>query len=150
MRRREFLRLFGAATAWPVAARAQQAGGIKRVGVFVGGAETDPVVQKRLGLFIKALAEKGWVEGRNLRMDVRWGGGDSSRAEANARELVGLAPDVILATNTPTARALKQASGTIPMVFAGLSDPVADGIVASLSKPAGNFTGFTSFNAAIA
>jgi len=150
MRRREFLRLFGAATAWPVAARAQQAGGIKRVGVFIGGAETDPVVQKRLGLFIKALAEKGWVEGRNLRMDVRWGGGDSTRAEANAHELVDLAPDVILATNTPTARALKQASGTIPMVFAGLSDPVADGIVASLSKPAGNFTGFTSFNAAIA
>jgi len=150
MRRREFLRLIGAATAWPVAAQAQQPGGMKRVGVFVGGAESDPVVQKRLVLFRKALAEKGWVEDRNLRMDVRWGGGDSTRAEAIARELVDLAPDAILATNTPTARALKQASGTIPMVFAGLTDPIADGIVASLAKPAGIFTGFTSFNAAIA
>jgi ABC-type uncharacterized transport system substrate-binding protein len=149
MRRRAFLGLLAAA-AWPLAARAQPAGAVKRVGAFVGGADTDPVVQKRLGLFIKALAEKGWVEGRNLRMDVRWGGGDSTRAEAIARELVDLAPDVILATNTPTARALKQASGTIPMVFAGLADPVADGIVTSLAKPAGNFTGFTSFNAAIA
>ena len=115
-----------------------------------GTAENDPVAQARLGYFNKGLAEKSWTEGRNIRLDVRWGGGDAARAQAFARALVDLAPDVILATNTPTVRALKQATETIPVVFAGLADPIADGIVASLSKPGGNITGFTSFSAAIA
>lgn len=152
MKRREFIALLGAAAAgWPLRAHAQQqAGATKRVAVLIGAAENDPVAQMRLGRFTKGLAEKGWTEGRNIRFEVRWGEADAARAQALARELVDLAPDVILATNTPTARALKQATATIPVVFAGLADPVADGIVASLSKPGGNFTGFTSFNAAIA
>ena len=143
--------LLGGATAgWPLAARAQQAGGTRRIAVLLGGAENDPTLQTRLSFFKKGLADKNWVEGRNIHMDVRWGGGDAAGIQAHARELVSLAPDVVLVNNTPPARALKLATGTIPVVFAGLADPIADGIVASLSKPAGNFTGFTSFNAAIA
>ena len=151
MRRREFMALLGGATAaWPLATSAQPAGATKRIAALLGGAENDPVVQNRLRLFSKALAGKNWVEGRNIRMDVRWSGGDAARAQAYARELVDLAPDVILVANTPTARALKQVTDTIPIVFTAVSDPIAEGIVASLSKPTGNFTGFTSFNAAIA
>jgi putative ABC transport system substrate-binding protein len=92
----------------------------------------------------------GWQEGRNLRIDTRWGTGDADVIRTCAAELVSLVPDVILATNTPTARALKQATATISMVFAGLTDPIGDGIVASLSRPGANITGFTSFNAEIA
>ena len=152
MKRREFIALLGGATAgWPLMVHAQQqAGATKRVAVLMGSAESDTAAQIRLGFFKKGLAEKNWTEGRNIRLDVRWGGGDAARAQALARALVDLAPDVILATNTPTARALKQATETVPVVFAGLADPVADRIVASLSKPGGNITGFTSFNAAIA
>lgn len=152
MKRREFIALFGAATTgWPLMARAQQQpDATKRVAVLMGTAENDPVSQGRLGSFRKALAEKSWTEGRNVRLDVRWGGGDAARAQALAQALVDLSPDVILATNTPTVRVLKQATETIPVVFAGLADPIADGIVSSLSKPGGNITGFTSFNAAIA
>ena len=151
MKRREFMVLLGGATAaWPLAAHAQQAGATKRIAALLGGAENDPVAHNRFRLFSKALADKSWVEGRNIRIDVRWAGGDAARAQAYARELVDLAPDVILVANTPPARALKLVTDTIPIVFTAISDPVADGIVASLSKPAGNFTGFTSFAAAIA
>ncbi len=151
MKRREFIALLGGATAGlPLIAHAQQAGGTKRVAVLMGAAENDPAAQMRLGRFKKGLAEKSWTEGRNIRFDVRWGEGDAARAQVLAGALVDLAPDVILATNTPTARALKQATAAIPVVFAGLADPVADGIVTSLSKPGGNITGFTSFSAAIA
>jgi putative tryptophan/tyrosine transport system substrate-binding protein len=152
MRRREFIALLGGVTTGlPLMAHAQQpAGATKRVAVLMGSAESDPATQVRLGRFTKGLAEKGWTEGRNVRMEVRWGEANAARAQALARELVDLAPDVILATNTPTARALKLATATVPVVFAGLADPVADGIAISLSKPGGNITGFTSFNAAIA
>jgi putative ABC transport system substrate-binding protein len=91
-----------------------------------------------------------WQEGGNVRIDIRWGAGDANRIKAYAAELARLAPNVILATNTPTARALKQATATIPIVFAGLADPIGDGIVTSLARPGGNITGFTSFNADIA
>jgi putative ABC transport system substrate-binding protein len=104
----------------------------------------------RLAAFQQGLRNLNWVEGRNIHLEVRWGAGDAARTKAFAAELVGLQPDVILATNTPTARSLKQATDRIPIVFAGLADPIADGIVASLSSPQGNITGFTSFNAAIA
>jgi putative tryptophan/tyrosine transport system substrate-binding protein len=152
MKRRAFIALLGSAAAGlPLMAHAQQQGGAtKRVAVLMGTAEDDPVAQARVGFFKKALAEKGWVEGRNIGVDVRWGGGDASRAQALARTLVALAPDVILATNTPTVRALKLETESIPVVFAGLADPIADRIVASLSKPGGNITGFTSFSSAIA
>jgi putative tryptophan/tyrosine transport system substrate-binding protein len=149
MRRREFIATLGLAAAWPIAARAQQPGGVKRIAVLMGTAE-DLDGKERLAAFRQGLQDLNWVEGRNVQFDVRWGAGDAARTRAFATELVGLAPDVILATNTPTARALKQATEKIPTVFAGLADPIADGIVASLSNPGGNITGFTSFNAEIA
>ena len=149
MRRREFVSLVGGTVmAWPHAVRAQQPVGQKRVGILMGTAD-DADGQERLSAFRRGLGDLNWVEGRNIRFDVRWGAGDAARTNAFAVELVGLAPDLILATNTPTARSLKQATETIPIVFSGLADPIADGIVANLSSPQGNITGFTSFNAAI-
>ncbi len=149
MRRREFLGVLGAAAAWPLATQAQQTDATKRVAVLMGGSDT-PNYQQYVAAFRQGLADTNWRDGQNIRLDVYWGNSDTGRIDAHAAQLVGLAPHVILATNTPTARALKRASETIPVVFAGLSDPVGDGIVASLSKPGGNVTGFTSFNAPIA
>jgi putative ABC transport system substrate-binding protein len=142
--------LLGGATAvWPFAAHGQQSGTPKRVAVLSGNAD-NPTTRTYVDAFRKGLAEAGWHEGRNIIIDLRWGDSDAARIAAQAAEIVGLAPDVILATNTPTARAFKQATENIPIVFAGLSDPIGDGIVSSLSKPGGNITGFTSFNAPIA
>jgi putative ABC transport system substrate-binding protein len=150
MRRRGFIAVLGGAAAWPIVARAQQQqGGIRRIAVLMGTAE-EADGKARLSAFQRGLHDLNWVEGRNVSFAVRWGGGNAERTKAFAAELVDLAPDVILATNTPTARALKQATDKIPIVFAGLADPIADGIVASLSHPQGNITGFTSFNAEIA
>jgi putative ABC transport system substrate-binding protein len=148
MRRREFIAALGGVAAWPIAARAQQPG-TKRIAVLMGTAE-DSDGKARLAAFQQGLHDLNWDENRNVSFAVRWGAGNAARTTALAAELVGLAPDVILATNTPTARALKQATDKIPIVFAGLADPIADGIVASLSSPRGNITGFTSFNAEIA
>jgi putative ABC transport system substrate-binding protein len=149
MKRREFITLLGGvAAAWPLAARAQEQ--TKRVAVLMGIAQDDPEGQARMAAFQQGLRDLGWQEGRNLRIDTRWGTGDASVISTYAAELVSLVPDVILGTNTPTARALKQATTTIPVVFAGLTDPIGDGIVASLSRPGANITGFTSFNAEIA
>jgi putative ABC transport system substrate-binding protein len=149
MRRRAFIAALGGAAAWPLAARAQQSGRTKHIAVLMGTAEEADGLA-RLSAFRLGLQELNWVEGRNVSLAVRWGAGNADRTKAFATELVGLAPDVILATNTPTARALKQATDKIPIVFAGLADPIADGIVDSLSSPHGNITGFTSFNAEIA
>ena len=149
MRRREFFAALGGMAAWPIAARAQQPGGTKRIAVLMGTAEESDG-KARLSAFQQGLHDLNWVENRNVSFIIRWGAGNADRTKAFAAELVGLAPDVILATNTPTARALKQATDKIPIVFAGLADPIADGIVASLSSPQGNITGFTSFNAEIA
>lgn len=145
MRRREFVGLVGGAAAWPLAAIAQQPK-VMRIAVLMGIAENDLDGQARVAAFRQGLRELKWEEGRNVRVDIRWGAGDASQIAAYASEIVKLAPDVILATNTPTARALKLATNSIPIVFAGLSDPIGDGIVDSLSRPAGNITGFTSFN----
>jgi putative tryptophan/tyrosine transport system substrate-binding protein len=151
MQRRDFITLLGgAAAAWPLAARAQQTDRMRRIGVLVGIAESDREGQARVAAFRQGLHDLKWVEGHNVRIEIRWGAGDAVRTSAYAAELVGLAPDVILGTNTPTVRALKQATDTIPIVFAGNSDPVGDGVVASLAKPGGNITGFTGFDAAIA
>jgi putative ABC transport system substrate-binding protein len=151
MRRRDFISAFGgAAVAWPLSARAQQPERVRRIGVLMGTAEGDPEGQARVAAFRQALQELKWTEGNNLRIDIFWAAGDAARASAYATELVKLAPDVILGTATPTMRALKQATQTIPIVFAGLADPIGDGIVTSLSKPGGNITGFSSFDAAIA
>lgn len=150
MKRRSFLALAGGSTvAWPFAARAQQPIAKKHVGILMGTAD-DAEGQARVSAFRQGLEDLKWVEGRNIRFDVRWAAGDAERTGAYAAELVGLAPDLILATNTQPARALKRATETIPIVFSALADPIADGIVANLSSPKGNITGFTSFNAAIA
>jgi putative tryptophan/tyrosine transport system substrate-binding protein len=150
MRRREFITLLGGGVAaWPLTARAQQPEKIKRIAVLQGS-RNDPESQARVAAFRQGLEELKWQDGRNLRFDIRWGEGNADRIKAYAAELVSLAPDLILATNTPTARALKQATTTVPIVFAGLSDPVGDDIVTSLARPGGNITGFTSFNGEIA
>jgi putative ABC transport system substrate-binding protein len=149
MKRREFITALASLAAWPIAAQAQQSGGMRRIAVLMG-TEDDPDGNLRLAAFRQGLQDLNWVESRNVSFDIRWGAGDPVRTKAFATELVGLAPDVILATNTPTARTLKQATEKIPIVFSGLADPIADGIVASLSSPRGNITGFTSFNAEIA
>jgi putative ABC transport system substrate-binding protein len=143
MRRREFISGLGSATAaWPLAARAQQDGRMRRIGVLMGYAEADPEAQARIAAFRQGLADLGWVEGRNVRFDVRWTGGDDALQRSHASELVALAPDVILATNTPTALALRAATRTIPIVFVTLGDPVATGVVSNLARPDANVTGF--------
>ena len=146
MKRRAFLSLVGGATVWPLAAGAQQALAFKRIGVLFGLAESDPEAQARLSAFREGLRDLNWREGTNVRIDVRWGNGDGERVRSFASELVQLAPDVILGVNTAPVRALKQATQTLPIVFTGLSDPIGDGIVTNLSKPDGNFTGFSSFD----
>src|SRR6516164_6775428 len=149
MKRREFITLLGGATAWPLAARAQQGDRVRRIGVLMGYAENDPVAKPRVSAFTQALAGLGWTDGRNARIDLVWARGDINRMRVLARELVGLQPHVILADGaTPTA-ALQRETPTIPIVFWGVSDPVASGIVARLDRPHGNITGFASWEASL-
>lgn len=150
MKRRAFSALIGATLASPVVVRAQQPGTPRRIGVLMGNAEGDPAGRTRVEAFRKGLRELGWVDGGNIRLDIRWAAADAARAAVLARELVSAARDVIHGAGTPAMRALRQATETIPIVFAGLADPIGDGIVASLSKPGGNITGFSSFEPAIA
>ena len=153
MRRREFIAGLGSAAAWPMVARAQQAKGARRVGVLMVNDEADPTErgQAVLSGFTKRLAELGWTDGRNLRIDVRWAGNDLSRIPVFAKEQVSLQPDVILAVaSTPAAAALQRETRTIPIVFVGISDPVASGLIASLREPGGNLTGFFNWEASFA
>ncbi len=147
MRRRDFVNLLGgAAAAWPVAARGQQSAGMRRIGVFLAGLDRgDPEVTARVAAFQKALAGLGWIGGGNVRIDYRWGGGDADLRRKYAAELVALRPDVILAVGSPSITPLLQASGTVPIVFVNVVDPVGSGYVASLARPGGNITGFTQF-----
>jgi ABC-type uncharacterized transport system substrate-binding protein len=144
MRRREFIKLLGgAATTWPLAARAQQpTDRMRRIGVMVGYAEDDSEAQTRLAAFKQGLLTLGWSEGRNLKIDVRWASGDADRANTFARELVALQPEVIMSNTTPVTAALHNATKTIPIVFVAVSDPVGAGFVASLPRPGSNITGF--------
>jgi putative tryptophan/tyrosine transport system substrate-binding protein len=141
VKRRTFIAGLGSAAAWPLAARAQQPDRMRRIGVLLFHAEGDPLGQIRIATFRQALQELGWTEGRNVRFDIRFGGGDADRYSAYAAELVALAPDVLLGTG-PTVRFLQQATRTVPIVFVGLNDPVGAGYVASLARPGGNTTGF--------
>jgi putative ABC transport system substrate-binding protein len=145
MRRREFITLFGGASvAWPLAARAQQADRMRRIGVLMHLAANDLEGQARFTAFMQALAQLGWTDGRNVRIDTRWGANEADRRRY-AGELVALAPDVLLASTTPATLALQQATRTVPIVFANIADPVGAGFVESLSRPGGNATGFTVF-----
>ena len=150
MKRRTFITLLGAAaTAWPLAARAQQPHGFRRIGVFIDLAEDDPEGQARVALLKRGLQDLGWREGQNLRIEYRWAGGEASRMKALAAELVSIAPEVIVVSGGPTLAALQQETRTIPLVFCQVIDPVASGFVESLSRPGGNITGFTNFEYAM-
>jgi putative tryptophan/tyrosine transport system substrate-binding protein len=127
--------------------RAQEGERVRRVGVLMPGDENDPLQKLQLSAFTQALADLGWTDGRNVRMDVRWlgDGGDTNQLRVLPQELVGLRPDVIFANTTPATLALQRETRTIPIVFVGVSDPVASGLVAGLSQPGGNITGFALF-----
>jgi putative tryptophan/tyrosine transport system substrate-binding protein len=143
--RREFITLLGGAAAvLPMAARAQQIEGMRRVAVLMSVADS-PEGEARLRSFLKGLQQLGWTEGRNVRIDQRWGAGDAERARKYAAELVGLGPDVILASGDHSVVASRQASRTVPIVFTSVADPVGTGYVESLARPGGNMTGFTLF-----
>lgn len=149
MRRREFVAGLGGVAAWPVLARAQQAERVWRIGVLMPNVENDPEGKRRYTAFARALADLGWTDGRNARMDLRWYGNDIDRARALAQELVGLLPDIILTGSTPATVALQREMRTIPIVFGNVADPVASGIVARLDRPSGNVTGFAAFEASL-
>jgi putative tryptophan/tyrosine transport system substrate-binding protein len=150
MRRRQFITLLGgAAAACPLAVRAQQGERMRRIGALIGGAETDPESRARVAALREGLEQRGWSEGRNLRIDYRWASADSDRIRAFAAELVATAPEAIFAHTTPATTRLLEATRNIPIVFASVSDPVGDGIVASFARPGGNVTGFTNVEASI-
>jgi putative tryptophan/tyrosine transport system substrate-binding protein len=151
VRRRVLLTRLGstAVASCPAMLWGQQRERTRRVGVLVGGAD-DAVSRARIQALRQGMQDLKWTEGDNVRFDIRFGAGDSALIRAQVAEIIGLAPDVIFGSNTPVMRALKAATQTIPIVFAGLADPVGDGIVASLAKPGGNITGFASFNGPIA
>ena len=144
MKRREFIGLLGSALAWPLAARAQQRQRMRRVGVFTPGTADDPEHKTRDAAFLQGLGELGWIVGRNLRIDYRWGAGDYERFRAMAAELIELNPDVILAQGSSTVTALQKTSGTVPIVFANVTDPVGSSLVATMARPGGNATGFVT------
>jgi putative ABC transport system substrate-binding protein len=147
MRRRQFITLLGgAAAAWPLAAHAQQPGGMRRIGVLMASAADDLESQARVAAFVQGLAQLGWSNGRNVRIDTRWATTNADDLRRHAAELAALAPDVLVAgTGTATAAPLLQATRTVPIVFVVVIDPVGAGFVASLARPGGNATGFTTF-----
>ena len=156
MRRRDFIAAIGTAAAWPLAAawppaaRAQQRGAIRRIGVMIPYSENDPYAKTQLAAFVEVLAELGWSEGRNLRMDVRWVAGNPDRVPMYAKELVALQPDVILSDSTPPTAALQRETRTIPIVFVVVSDPIGSGFVAGLPRPGSNITGFMPWEPSLA
>ena len=151
MRRRAFITLLGgAAAAWPLPARPQQSERARRIGVLTTQSENAPDGRARLGAFTQRLTELGWTDGRSAHLEICWGAGDAQRYRRYARELVELAPDVILADGSSSVAVLQQATRTVPIVFAGVIDPVGAGLIKSLARPGGNATGFTAFEYAIA
>jgi len=144
VKRREFITLLGGAAAWPLAARAQQAERVRRIGVLMTTAADDPESLARVGAFLQGLQELGWTDGHNVRLEYRWGSGDAERIRKYAAELVALAPDVILVSGTSGLVPLHRETRTLSIVFVNASDPVGGGFVASLARPGGNATGFAS------
>jgi putative ABC transport system substrate-binding protein len=150
IRRREFITLLGGAASWPLAARAQQGNRVRRIGVLVSGDENDPARKTLVSGFTQALAGLGWTDGRNVRLDLRWGGDDTSRMRTLAQELVGLQPDIMVTIgSTPATVALQRETRTIPIIFVGVAEPVASGIVARLDRPGANVTGFALYEASL-
>jgi putative tryptophan/tyrosine transport system substrate-binding protein len=149
MRRREFIAGLGGAAAWPVVARGQSLQRQRRLGVLIGAPPNDPAGQAEVAAFVKALAELGWVEGRNIAFAYRWSGSDIALAEMFAKELIASNPDILVARSTPPTMALKSATSTIPIVFVNVTEPISSGIVPNLVRPRGNITGFVAFEASI-
>jgi putative ABC transport system substrate-binding protein len=149
MRRREFIAGLGSAAAWPAVAGAQQGDRVRRIGALMPQDENDPEYKLRVAAFTRALADLGWTDGRNVRMEFRWGGGDTNRMRVLAQELVGLQPDIIVTNTTPATIAVQRETQTIPIVFASVGDPVASGFVARLDHPGGNITGFADLEASL-
>src|SRR5215467_5306305 len=149
IRRRDFFPVLGAAVAWPLAARAQP-DRIRRIGLLMAFAESDPEGQTAVAALREGLQNSGWTEGRNVRIDTRWAAGDTEAMQRLAKELVALQPDLILSQSTPTTAALLQHTRTIPIIFANIADPVGSGFVASFSRPGGNATGFVLFEPTMA
>jgi putative ABC transport system substrate-binding protein len=147
IKRREFIAGIGTAAAWPVVAWAQQGDRVRRIGLFLTYPQNEAETSARVTAFVQELRRLGWIEGHNVRFDYYWSGSglDADRYRAHAAELVALAPDVILAIGEQGVRASQQATRTIPIVFAGVVDPVGDGLVASLARPGGNTTGFSAY-----
>jgi putative tryptophan/tyrosine transport system substrate-binding protein len=146
MRRRQFITLIGGAAAWPRAARAQQPERVRHIGVLMASAADDSENQARMAAFLQGLAQLGWTDGRNVRIDTRWATTNADDLRRHAAELSALAPDVLVAASgTATAAPLLQATRTLPIVFVVVVDPVGAGFVASLARPGGNATGFTMF-----
>jgi putative tryptophan/tyrosine transport system substrate-binding protein len=144
MRRREFITLLGGtAVVWPLPARAEQLDSVRRIGVLMGFAESDPAAQSWIAAFRDALAKLGWAEGGNLHIELRWGAADPDRIRTLAKELVDLRPDAIFDQTTPVTGALARETTTIPIVFTYVADPIGSGFAASLARPGGNITGFT-------
>jgi ABC-type uncharacterized transport system substrate-binding protein len=145
MRRRKFISLLGGVAAWPLAARAQQAQRMRRVGVLIGFAETDPDVQSWFAAFRGSLAKLGWTEGSNFQIELRWASDDPDRMKTFAKELVDLRPDAILSVTTPVTNALVRETQTIPIVIVTVADPMASGFVTNVGRPGGNVTGFALY-----
>jgi len=143
--RRDFITLLGGAAAWPLAARAQQAERVQRIGVLLNATADNPYFQTWVGAFLQGLQQSGWSIGQNVRIDTRWAGGSAAEVRKHAAELAALAPDVILAHGDTTVGPLLQATRTVPIVFPVAADPVAAGFVDSLARPGGNATGFMGF-----
>jgi putative ABC transport system substrate-binding protein len=151
MKRRDFIALLGSsAAAWPLAARAQQSERMRRIGVLMPSAADDPEFQARMTAFVQGLAQLGWLDGRNVRIDTRWGVADADRIRKYAAELVALGPDVILAPGSASLAPLLQATRAVPIVFTTVADPVGAGYVDSLARPGGNATGFIVYEYSIA
>jgi putative ABC transport system substrate-binding protein len=150
MRRRAFIMLGGAAATWPLAARAQQAGSVRRIGVLKNTHETDPEARRELAAFVQELTRLGWIDGSNIRIDYRFGAGRSDRMAELAKELVALKPDVLLIRSTAAIKALLRETRTVPIVFVSVSDPIGEGFANSMARPGRNITGFTNVESSVA
>ena len=144
--RRKFLAtLLGGTAAWPLAVQAQQSVQMRHIGVLMNGAATETAPQSYVAAFVQALHQVGWTEGQNVRIDIRWNAGDAALARIYAAQLIGLQPDVILASSTTNLTVIQQATSTVPVVFVQVSDPVEQGFVTNVTRPSGNLTGFSMF-----
>jgi putative ABC transport system substrate-binding protein len=149
VRRRQFITLLGGAAGWPLAARAQQPERMRRIGVLMQYTEDNAEAQGMVAAFREGLRKAGWIEGRNLHVDYRWGGTDMNLLQRFAKEIVTAKPDVIFTGGSPTTRMLKQETSAIPIIFGNAVDPVGQGFIASMSRPAGNVTGFVNLEASV-